>query len=91
MSVTPSTTSFPRHPVILDCGEREAMKAAFHAAALSLGVVMGTYNAAAWIVRRQRHLFVNAWVYAVFATWEGRLVAHHLRQVTVGRPPAKAA
>ncbi len=68
------------HPAILDHGSYETAKAAVHAAALGLGLVMGTYNMAAWVVRRQRHLFLNACVYVVFSLWEVRLVAHHLRE-----------
>jgi hypothetical protein len=63
---------------ILKHGSCEPFKAAVHGASLGLFVVMGLYNAAAWINRRERHLAVNALIYALGVAWEQRLVAHHL-------------
>ena len=54
------------------------MKATFHGVALLLAAVMGAYNAAAWMRRRQSHLAVNATIYIAAVFWEQRHVAHHL-------------
>ena len=63
---------------ILKQGACEPFKAAVHGASLGLFALMGLYNAAAWINRRERHLAVNAVLYCLGAAWETRLVAHHL-------------
>ena len=63
---------------ILYPGNCEPLKAAFHGAALVLAAVMGAYNTAAWMRRRQSHLAVNAVIYLAAAVWEQRHVAHHL-------------
>jgi hypothetical protein len=63
---------------ILYPGSCEPLKAAFHAAALGLAAVMGAYNAAAWLQRRQSHLALNAVIYFAAAFWEQRHVTHHL-------------
>ena len=62
---------------ILDCGSCEGFKAGVHGAALALATIMGAYNAAAWIRRRQRHLAINAVIYGTAIFWERRHVAHH--------------
>lgn len=63
---------------ILYPGNCEPLKAAFHGVALVLAAVMGAYNTAAWMRRRQPHLAVNAAIYLAAAVWEQRHVAHHL-------------
>jgi hypothetical protein len=63
---------------ILDVGCCEPLKAVVHATALGLAALMGAYNAAAWLRRRQSHLAVNAVIYIAAAFWEQRHVAHHL-------------
>ena len=63
---------------ILYPGNCEPLKAAFHGAALVLAAVMGAYNTAAWMRRRQSHLAVNATIYIAAILWEQRHVAHHL-------------
>ena len=63
---------------VLNCGSCETLKTGVHAAALGLAVVMGAYNAAAWLRRRQPHLAINAVLYAALAAWEQQHVAHHL-------------
>ena len=63
---------------ILDPGNCEPLKAAFHGAALVLAGVMGAYNTAAWLRRRQSHLAINAVIYLAAALWEQRHVTHHL-------------
>ena len=45
---------------VLQCGSCEGLKVCVHGTALGLAVVMGAYNAAAWLTRRQPHLAVNA-------------------------------
>ena len=74
-----------RRPLdILERGSCETLKAAVHATALGLAVVMSVYNAAAWARRRQRHLAVNAVLYVALTAWERKHVAHHL--VELRRP-----
>jgi hypothetical protein len=63
---------------VLEQGSCETLKAGVHATALGLAVVMGLYNAAAWLRRREPHLAVNTVLYAVLTAWEQRNVAHHL-------------
>ena len=63
---------------ILKQGSCEPFKAVVHGASLGLCAIMGMYNAAAWINRRERHLALNAVIYALGVAWEHRLVAHHL-------------
>ena len=63
---------------VLHCGSCETLKAGVHATALGLFAVMGLYNAAAWLCRRERHLAVNAILYAALTAWEQQHVAHHL-------------
>ena len=63
---------------ILRTGSCEPFKAGVHGAALGLAVVMGLYNAAAWMHRRERHLWINALIYCLACEFERRHVAHHL-------------
>jgi hypothetical protein len=63
---------------ILYPGSCEPLKAAFHGVALTLAAVMGAYNAAAWLRRRQSHLALNAVIYFAAVFWEQRHVTHHL-------------
>lgn len=69
---------------ILNSGSCEPFKAGVHGTALGLAAVMGLYNAAAWLRRRERHLFVNALLYGLAVVWESKHVAHHV----AARPPA---
>jgi hypothetical protein len=46
--------------------------------ALGVAALCGIYNAAAWLSRRERHLAVNAVLYAALVVFERRHVAHHL-------------
>ena len=64
---------------VLQCGECEPLKAGVHASALALAAVMGLYNAAAWVSRRDPHLAVNALLYTLLAAWEQKHVTHHVR------------
>jgi hypothetical protein len=63
---------------VLQCGSCEPLKAGVHGTALGLFAVMGLYNAAAWLARREQHLAVNAVLYTVLTAWEQQQVAHHL-------------
>ena len=63
---------------VLTRGSCERLKAGVHVTALGLAVVMGAYNAAAWMRRREPHLAVNAVLYGALIAWEQRHVAHHL-------------
>ena len=74
---------------ILKKGTCEPLKAVVHGTSLGLFAIMGLYNAAAWINRRERHLAVNAVIYAFGAAWERHLVAHHLEACRVREPDAK--
>jgi hypothetical protein len=62
----------------LEPGSCEALKASVHAAAFGLAIVMGVYNAAAWLRRRETHLAINTVLYAALTAWEQKNVAHHL-------------
>ena len=73
---------------ILYPGNCEPLKAAFHGVALVLATVMGAYNTAAWMRRRQSHLAVNAVIYIAAAFWEQRHVAHHLFPCLPAESPA---
>jgi hypothetical protein len=66
---------------VLNCGTCEELKAGVHATALGLVALMGVYNAAAWLTRRQRHLAFNAVMYAVLAAWEHQHVTHHIAEL----------
>ena len=68
----------PRSLPILYPGSCEPLKAVVHGMALSLAALMGAYNAAAWLRRRQSHLAINAVIYIAAVFWEQRHVAHHL-------------
>jgi len=63
---------------VLQCGSCEPLKMGFHATALGLVALMGLYNAAAWLKRRDSKLAVNAVLYAALTVWEEHHVAHHM-------------
>jgi hypothetical protein len=63
---------------VLQCGSCEPLKAFVHGAALGLAALMGLYNAAAWLSRREIHLGVNAVLYSALTLWEVEHVAHHI-------------
>jgi len=72
---------------ILKCGNCEELKIGVHAGALGLFAVMGIYNAAAWMARRERHLAINAVIYAALIAWERQHVAHHLAELRPAASP----
>jgi len=76
---------------VLQCGSCEELKLGVHSTALGLAVVMGAYNAAAWLTRRQTHLAVNAVLYAALTVWEQKHVAHHLAELRRPRSADGAA
>lgn len=63
---------------VLTPGSCEVLKAGVHAAAFGLIALMGIYNAAAWLRRRDPHLAVNAILYGALAAWERHHVGHHV-------------
>ena len=66
---------------VLEPGNCEPLKLGVHATALGLAVIMGAYNVAAWLKRRQTHLAVNSVMYVALAAWEQQHVAHHLAEI----------
>jgi hypothetical protein len=74
---------------VLQCGNCEPLKAGFHATALGLCAIMGLYNAAAWLSRRQRHLAFNAVVYAALSCWEQRHLSHHMAELRKCQEPVE--
>src|SRR5215470_1829980 len=72
---------------VLECGNCEPLKLGVHVAALGIAALCSAYNAAAWLVRREDHLAVNALLYGALIAWEQRHVAHHIAEL---RRPAKA-
>jgi hypothetical protein len=72
---------------VLKCGNCEELKLGVHAMALGLAAVCGAYNAAAWLSRREKHLAVNAMLYAALIAFEHQHVAHHIAEL---RPPQRA-
>ena len=75
----------------LHCGQCEPFKAGIHATALGLFFVMGAYNVAAWLSRKERHLAINAVVYLALTAWEQQHVAHHLAELRTTAPAVPAA
>jgi hypothetical protein len=85
------TKAITRLPV-LQRGNCEPLKAGIHATALGLFAVMGLYNAAAWLSRRDSHLAVNAVLYTVLTAWEQQHVIHHVAEIRrCGEPGARPA
>jgi len=81
------------HHQLLHNGNCERLKAATHGVALGTALLCATYNLAAWIVRRQRHLAVNALLYTAAVLWEAEHVRHHLAAIPMRRvdpaPPSE--
>ena len=74
-------------PSILQCGTCERLKAATHTIALVTAATCAAYNLSAWLVRRQRHLAINAIVYGAAVVWELEHVRHHLESLAATRAP----
>ena len=71
---------------VLYCGNCERLKAGVHGLALATAALCGAYNLAAWLVRRQRHLAINAVFYSAAVLWESKHVQHHLSATLMARP-----
>jgi hypothetical protein len=71
------------NPPLLQCGNCERLKIATHGAALLIATVCGAYNLAAWLVRRQNHLALNATVYWAAVAWEVGHIRHHIAAMPV--------
>jgi hypothetical protein len=76
---------------LLQRGSCEPLKASIHATALGLFALMGLYNSAAWLKRRQPHLAVNAILYSALTVWERRHVGTHLRELRRCQATRRAA
>lgn len=63
---------------VLQSGNSEPLKAAVHGLALGTAALCGAYNLAAWLMRRQKHLAINAVLYSAVVVWEFTHVRHHL-------------
>jgi hypothetical protein len=74
-------------PPILLCGTCERLKAGTHALALVTAATCAAYNLSAWLVRRQRHLAINAIVYSAAVGWELMHVRHHLGSLAATQAP----
>lgn len=61
-----------------------------HATAFGLAVMMGIYNAAAWVLRREPHLAVNRVLYAALIAWEQKHATRHLLELQQSREIAPA-
>jgi|SRR5712671_3083238 len=72
---------------LLRCGNCEELKLGVHGAALALAVVMSAYNAAAWLLRREKHLAINTALYSALTAWEFEHVMHHWRARPGRREP----
>jgi hypothetical protein len=68
---------------VLKCGNCEPLKLSVHGGVLGLAVVCGLYNAAAWLVRRERHLAINTVLYTALSLWEHQHVMHHIAAMPV--------
>jgi hypothetical protein len=71
---------------ILQCGNCEHLKLGVHASAFALAAVMGIYNAAAWLSRRETHLAINTVLYVALMAWEREHMLHHLEELRRSRP-----
>ena len=66
---------------VLKCGNCEELKLGVHAMALGLAALCGAYNAAAWLSRREKHLAINAMLYAALIAFEHQHVTHHIAEL----------
>ena len=76
---------------VLYCGNCERLKAGVHGLALATAALCGAYNLAAWLVRRQRHLAINAVFYSAAVFWESKHVRHHLSATLMAHPEPEVA
>ena len=76
---------------LLNCGNCEELKLGVHGTALALAAVMCAYNAAAWLLRREKHLAINTALYSALSAWEVHHVAHHWSVMANRRPAPPGA
>lgn len=74
-------------------GQAERVKGAVHGAAGAIVGAMALYNAVAWWYRRERHLGINAALYAAGFAWELYQTNRHLQRrpapvIAMTPPPA---
>jgi hypothetical protein len=62
-------------------GEQEGVKGGVHGAACLIASTMAAYNIAAWFLRREAHLGINAVVYTLAVGWEVKQTMHHLQHL----------
>jgi hypothetical protein len=72
-------------------GQHEALKCGVHGAAGAIAALCAAYNIAAWCLRRDRHLRLNAVVYTLAVVWELRHTLHHLHALNGCEPSHKGA
>lgn len=73
-------------PPVLQSGNSERMKAAVHGVTLASVAICSAYNIAAWLVRRERHLAINALFYSAAVALEIVHVRHHLAATPKPKP-----
>jgi hypothetical protein len=66
---------------VLKCGNCEELKLGVHTLALAVAALCGAYNAAAWMSRHERHLAINAVMYAALVAIEQQHVSHHIAEL----------
>lgn len=76
-------------------GQSERVKGGVHAMAGTVVAVMAVYNAVAWWYRRERHLGVNAMIYAAGFAFEVYQTSRHFYRPGAApeariNPPARA-
>ena len=62
-------------------GKHEVLKSGVHGAAGVIAGVMAAYNLAAWCLRREEHLRINATVYFLAVAWELKQTMHHINHI----------
>lgn len=70
---------------MLHPGQAEGLKVGWHKSLRGLAVGAAVYNGAAWLVRRESHLGINAVAYALLVALETAHIRHHQEHLT-GRP-----
>lgn len=67
-------------------GNHETLKGGVHAAVGILAGLCAVYNFTAWCFRRDRHLGLNAAIYALAVVWELKHTLHHLEPLGTRNP-----
>jgi hypothetical protein len=63
-------------------GKHEVLKSGVHGAAGIIAGVMAAYNLAAWCLRREQHLRLNAALYFLAVAWELKQTVHHIHHIS---------